>query len=122
MKCRVELKGCALFRFPLCLSVTPCLAAACHAALAVVQNPSPDLLCAVCCVLRHVVTAGKLWGYENYGVEPDLMSLAKPLAGGLPIGAVLLKQKVADVMKPGEGTGGWNMMSIYITYVYIYII
>jgi acetylornithine/succinyldiaminopimelate/putrescine aminotransferase len=44
---------------------------------------------------------GKLWGYENYGVEPDLMSLAKPLAGGLPIGAVLLKQKVADVMKPG---------------------
>lgn len=44
---------------------------------------------------------GKLWGYEHYGVEPDLMSLAKPLAGGLPIGAVLLKQKVADVMKPG---------------------
>jgi hypothetical protein len=48
---------------------------------------------------------GKLWGYEHYGVEPDLMSLAKPLAGGLPIGAVLLKQKVADVMKPGEGGG-----------------
>lgn len=46
---------------------------------------------------------GKLWGYENYGVEPDLMTLAKPLAGGLPIGAVLLKQKVADVMKPGGG-------------------
>lgn len=45
---------------------------------------------------------GKLWGYEHYGVEPDLMSLAKPLAGGMPIGAVLLKQKVADVMKPGE--------------------
>ncbi|GBF99596.1 acetylornithine aminotransferase [Raphidocelis subcapitata] len=45
---------------------------------------------------------GRLWGYEHYGVEPDLMSLAKPLAGGLPIGAVLLKQKVADVMKPGD--------------------
>lgn len=45
---------------------------------------------------------GTLWGYEHYGVEPDLMSLAKPLAGGLPIGAVLLKQKVADVMKPGD--------------------
>lgn len=45
---------------------------------------------------------GKLWGYQNYGVEPDLMSLAKPLAGGLPIGAVVLKQKVADVMKPGD--------------------
>jgi len=30
------------------------------------------------------------------------MSLAKPLAGGLPIGAVLLKEKVAAAMKPGE--------------------
>jgi acetylornithine/succinyldiaminopimelate/putrescine aminotransferase len=30
------------------------------------------------------------------------MTLAKPLAGGLPIGAVLMKQHVADVMKPGE--------------------
>eukprot|EP00879_Flechtneria_rotunda_P030695 GHRR01033363.1.p1 GENE.GHRR01033363.1~~GHRR01033363.1.p1 ORF type:complete len:392 (+),score=137.69 GHRR01033363.1:157-1176(+) len=45
---------------------------------------------------------GKLWGYEAYGVEPDLMTLAKPLAGGLPIGAVLIKQKVADTMKPGD--------------------
>lgn len=45
---------------------------------------------------------GKLWGYEHYGVIPDIMTLAKPLAGGLPIGAVLMKQAVADVMKPGE--------------------
>ncbi|PNH09779.1 Acetylornithine aminotransferase, chloroplastic/mitochondrial [Tetrabaena socialis] len=45
---------------------------------------------------------GKLWGHELYGVEPDIMTLAKPLAGGLPIGAVLLKQHVADVMKPGD--------------------
>lgn len=45
---------------------------------------------------------GKLWGYELFGVEPDIMTLAKPLAGGLPIGAVLLKQKVADAMKPGD--------------------
>jgi hypothetical protein len=45
---------------------------------------------------------GKLWGYENYGVEPDIMTLAKPLAGGLPIGAVLMKQHVADVMAPGD--------------------
>jgi acetylornithine aminotransferase len=45
---------------------------------------------------------GKLWAHEHFGVEPDMMSLAKPLAGGLPIGAVLLKQKVADVMSPGD--------------------
>lgn len=45
---------------------------------------------------------GTLWGHEHYGVAPDMMSLAKPLAGGLPIGAVLLTQRVADVMQPGD--------------------
>jgi acetylornithine/succinyldiaminopimelate/putrescine aminotransferase len=39
-----------------------------------------------------VCGAGKLWAYQWSGVEPDMMSLAKPLAGGLPIGVVLLKQ------------------------------
>ena len=45
---------------------------------------------------------GKLWGYENYGVTPDLMTLAKPLAGGLPMGAVLLTQAVADTLEVGD--------------------
>ena len=36
-----------------------------------------------------------------------MMTLAKPLAGGLPIGTVLLKQHVADVMKPGAW--GWGL-------------
>lgn len=45
---------------------------------------------------------GKLWAHELYGVTPDIMTLAKPLAGGLPIGAALMKQHVADVMKPGD--------------------
>ncbi|CAD7697600.1 unnamed protein product [Ostreobium quekettii] len=45
---------------------------------------------------------GKLWSYQNFDVEPDIMTLAKPLAGGLPIGAVLMRQQVADVMKPGD--------------------
>jgi len=45
---------------------------------------------------------GKLWAYENFGVEPDIMTLAKPLAGGLPIGAVLMKQHVADAIAPGD--------------------
>lgn len=48
------------------------------------------------------MSSGKLWGYELFGVEPDMMTLAKPLAGGLPIGAVLMKQHVADAMKPGD--------------------
>lgn len=45
---------------------------------------------------------GKLWAYESYGVTPDLMTLAKPLAGGLPMGAVLLTQAVADTLEVGD--------------------
>lgn len=45
---------------------------------------------------------GTLWAHEAYGVTPDIMTLAKPLAGGLPIGATLVTQTVADVIKPGD--------------------
>jgi acetylornithine/succinyldiaminopimelate/putrescine aminotransferase len=45
---------------------------------------------------------GTLWAYEGTGTTPDVMTLAKPLAGGLPIGATLVTQAVADVMKPGD--------------------
>ncbi|MCP4427422.1 MAG: aspartate aminotransferase family protein, partial [Chloroflexi bacterium] len=45
---------------------------------------------------------GLLWAYEAYGVKPDIMTLAKPLAGGLPIGATLLTDAVAAAMKPGD--------------------
>ncbi|MBP6804845.1 MAG: aspartate aminotransferase family protein [Chloroflexi bacterium] len=45
---------------------------------------------------------GRLWAYEAYGVSPDIMTLAKPLAGGLPIGAALVTQKVANVIQPGD--------------------
>jgi acetylornithine/succinyldiaminopimelate/putrescine aminotransferase len=45
---------------------------------------------------------GVLWAHEQVGVTPDIMTLAKPLAGGLPIGATLVTQAVADVMKPGD--------------------
>jgi acetylornithine/N-succinyldiaminopimelate aminotransferase len=45
---------------------------------------------------------GTLWAHEQYGVTPDIMTLAKPLAGGVPRGAVLMTQAVADVMAPGD--------------------
>jgi predicted acetylornithine/succinylornithine family transaminase len=45
---------------------------------------------------------GRLWAYQQYGVKPDMMTLAKPLAGGLPIGATLVTQAVAEVMQPGD--------------------
>jgi len=44
---------------------------------------------------------GTLFAYEQYGVEPDIMTLAKGLASGIPIGAILAKDK-ASVFIPGE--------------------
>jgi len=46
--------------------------------------------------------AGSLWAHEPYDVEPDIMTLAKALGGGLPIGVSLMRQKVADAIKPGD--------------------
>ena len=46
---------------------------------------------------------GRLFCHEHFPtIRPDIVTLAKPLAGGLPIGAVLVRQPVADVMKPGD--------------------
>ncbi|MEO8082411.1 MAG: aspartate aminotransferase family protein [Ardenticatenales bacterium] len=45
---------------------------------------------------------GRLFAYEHYGVRPDILCLAKPLAGGLPIGAVLMTQAVAECIGVGE--------------------
>ena len=45
---------------------------------------------------------GKLFAYMNFDVEPDIMTLAKPLAGGLPIGAILATQNAADAFEPGN--------------------
>ena len=44
---------------------------------------------------------GKLWGYENLGVEPDIFTSAKGLAGGIPIGAMLCKDSCA-IFEPGN--------------------
>jgi predicted acetylornithine/succinylornithine family transaminase len=45
---------------------------------------------------------GSLWAYEQYGVTPDMMTVAKPLAGGLPIGGVVMRQSVADAIQAGD--------------------
>ena len=45
---------------------------------------------------------GSMWAYQQYRVEPDIMTLAKALGGGLPIGATLMKQHVADAIQPGD--------------------
>ena len=45
--------------------------------------------------------SGKLWGYENLGIEPDILTSAKGLAGGIPIGAMIAKDSCA-VFEPGN--------------------
>lgn len=46
--------------------------------------------------------SGKLYGYMHYGITPDIVSMAKGLGGGLPLGATLLGEKVQDVLTPGS--------------------
>jgi acetylornithine/N-succinyldiaminopimelate aminotransferase len=45
---------------------------------------------------------GKLFAYEHFDMEPDIMTLAKALANGLPIGAMLAREEVADAFGPGS--------------------
>jgi len=45
---------------------------------------------------------GQLYAYMNFGIRPDIVSTAKGLGGGLPLGACLLGEKVQDVFHPGD--------------------
>ncbi len=45
---------------------------------------------------------GKLYGYMHYGITPDIVSTAKGLAGGLPLGCTMLGEKVQDILTPGS--------------------
>lgn len=44
---------------------------------------------------------GKFFGYQSYDVEPDILTMAKSLGGGVPIGAMLTKQHIAESLGPG---------------------
>jgi len=56
---------------------------------------------------------GKLFAYQHYGVEPDIFTLAKALAGGVPIGALLARESVAAAFEPGDhgSTFGGNPLA-----------
>jgi acetylornithine/succinyldiaminopimelate/putrescine aminotransferase len=45
---------------------------------------------------------GKLFAYEHFGITPDIMTVAKGLGGGVPIGAMLATDKVASGFQPGN--------------------
>ena len=60
----------------------------------------------VCLIFDEIQTGmgrtGRLWGYEHAGVAPDVMTLAKALANGVPIGATLATDEVAAAFGPGS--------------------
>ena len=57
-------------------------------------------------------TGGKMWGIEHYGVEPDMMTMAKGIANGLPLGAVVATSETAESLgKPSISTFGGNPVS-----------
>jgi predicted acetylornithine/succinylornithine family transaminase len=63
---------------------------------------------------------GRLFAYEHFHVEPDILTLAKPIAGGLPMGAVLLTESIASAIKAGDhGTtfGGGPFIATVANYL-----
>ena len=56
---------------------------------------------------------GRLFAYEHEGIEPDMLTLAKSLAGGVPIGALLIKEEIAKAFQPGDhaSTFGGNFLA-----------
>jgi len=57
---------------------------------------------------------GKFWGFQHYGVEPDLFSTAKGLGGGIPVGALVAKNEIAEHLSPGShgSTFGGNPLAM----------
>lgn len=91
-----------------------------------VKVPPDDYLPQVAqlCQERHVLLildevqtgmgrTGKLFAFQHYGVEPDIFTLAKSIAGGFPMGAMLVKPEWAEVLQPGThaSTFGGNYLA-----------
>lgn len=72
-----------------------------------------DILLIIDEVQTGMGRTGKMFGFENYGIEPDIITLAKGLGGGIPIGACLSRGEVANAFYPGDhgSTFGGNPLS-----------
>ncbi len=53
-------------------------------------------------VQTGIMRTGKMYGYQNFDVQPDIITLAKGLGGGFPIGACLMTETVADALTVGD--------------------
>ena len=67
---------------------------------------------------------GKIFAYQYYGVEPDILTLAKSLGGGIPIGALIAKDKIASSFKPGDHgtTFGGNPVACAAAIAYLKVL
>jgi len=61
-----------------------------------------DILLIVDEVQTGIGRTGRMWAYEHYGIEPDILTSAKALGGGLPLGAMLVTNRLKDVFQPGD--------------------
>lgn len=59
---------------------------------------------------------GKLYAHQYYDITPDIFTLAKPLGGGIPIGATVMSEKIAKTIKPGDHgtTFGGNSLATHV--------
>ncbi|PAU95787.1 aspartate aminotransferase family protein [Aliifodinibius salipaludis] len=64
-------------------------------------------------VQTGVARTGKMFGFEHYGVQPDIIGMAKAMGGGFPIGAMVCRNKVAETMNFGDhgSTYGGNPLA-----------
>jgi len=69
-----------------------------------------QILCIVDEIQTGMGRTGKFWAYQHEEIQPDIVALAKGLGGGVPIGAVLVRDEIAEIMTPGShgGTFGGN--------------
>ena len=61
-----------------------------------------DILLIIDEVQTGIGRTGKLFSYEYFGIEPDMVTFAKGIGGGLPMGGVLFGDKTCDVLQPGN--------------------
>lgn len=61
-----------------------------------------DILFIIDEVQTGIGRSGKLFAYENFGVKPDIVTFAKGIGGGLPIGGALFSEKCCDILEPGN--------------------
>lgn len=61
---------------------------------------------------------GKMWGFEHYGIEPDIITVAKGIASGMPVSAVVADKTIMDKWAPGAhgGTYGGNAVGTAAAY------